>query len=238
VKLEGTTYMLDVATPPLTVLRLGRTDYRAALAVQHDLHERRKAGRCADTLILTEHEPVLTLGRGADTRHLRVSVSELSVRGMAIIPVERGGDITYHGPGQLIAYPILDLRGRGRDIHRYVRALEESAVRLLAGYGVAGERRPGAPGVWAGADKIASVGIFVSRWVTLHGIAVNIDPNLAHFDLIHPCGLVGTRMTSLAAQLGRPVALAEAEERYITAFTTAMAALMERPSPPDPLAGG
>ena len=217
--------MLGVEAPSLTVLPLGPTDYRAALAVQHDLHERRKAGQCEDTLIITEHEPVLTLGRGADTRHLRVSESELSVRGIEVVPVERGGDITYHGPGQLVAYPILDLRDYGRDIHRYVRALEESAIRLLAGYGVAGERRRGTPGVWVGPDKIASVGIFVSRWVTLHGLAVNIDPTMAHFDLIHPCGLVGTRMTSIAAQLGRPVLLAEAEERYIAAFKAAIAAL-------------
>jgi lipoate-protein ligase B len=217
--------MVGVGGPPLTVLRRGRTEYRSALAFQRDLHERRKAGLCEDTLVLTEHEPVLTLGRGADLRHLRVPERHLAELGIDLLPVERGGDITYHGPGQLVAYPILDLRGYGRDIHRYVRALEESAIRLLATYDVMCERRSGTPGVWAGADKIASVGIFVSRWVTLHGIAINIAPDLAHFDLIHPCGLLGTHMISLAALLGRPVAPAEAEDRFIAAFTSAMAAL-------------
>jgi lipoate-protein ligase B len=126
-----------------------------------------------------------------------------------------------------VAYPILDLRAYGRDIHRYVRALEESAIRLLATYGVRGERRPGTPGVWAGDAKIASVGVFVSRWVTLHGIAINVCPKLAHFDLIDPCGLVGMRMTSLAQELDREVPLAEAEERYVDAFADALRQLAE-----------
>ena len=216
-----------VGEAPIAVLRLGRTHYLDALAAQRQLHERRKAGLCSDTLILTEHAPVLTLGRGADRRHLRVDQTCLDTMGIAVVPVERGGDITYHGPGQLVAYPILDLRGYGRDIHRYVRALEESAIRLLASYGVAGERRPGTPGVWAGAAKIASVGVFVSRWVTLHGIAINVAPDLAHFELIHPCGLVGLRVTSLAEALGRSVALDEATERYIIAFHEALRTLRQ-----------
>jgi lipoate-protein ligase B len=207
----------------LAVERLGRTRYADALAVQRELHERRKAGQCGDTLILTEHEPVLTLGRGADSRYSLADSARLAALGIAVIPVERGGDVTYHGPGQLVAYPILDLTAHGKDIHRYVRALEASAIGLLAGYGVAGERRPGTPGVWVGERKIASVGVFVSRWVTLHGIAINIDPDLSHFELIHPCGLVGLRMTSLAAESGRAVPLAEAMERYIPAFTAALA---------------
>ena len=211
--------------PPLAVICLGRTAYADALAVQREVHERRKAARCGDTLILCEHEPVLTLGRGADTRHILVSDVDLAARGIAVVPVERGGNVTYHGPGQLVAYPILDLTGYGRDIHAYVRALEESAIRLLAGYAVTGERRPGTPGVWAGGHKIASVGVYVSRWVTLHGIAINIDPDLTHFDLIHPCGLAGTRMTSLAALLGRPVPIDEAADRFISAFREAITPL-------------
>ncbi len=212
--------------PPLfTVLRPGRTAYLDALALQREVHERRKAGLCDDTLILTEHEPVLTLGRGADRRHILADGAHLSSLGIDVVSVERGGDVTYHGPGQLVAYPIVDLNGFGRDIHAYVRALEESAIRLLDAYRVRGERRPGTPGVWVGAAKIASVGVFVSRWVTLHGIAINVDPDLSHFGLIHPCGLVGVQMTSLSGELGHPVALAEAEERYLAVFEDVLTGL-------------
>jgi lipoate-protein ligase B len=199
----------------IAALRLGRVPYRDALAVQRTLHRERKAGTRGDTIILVEHDPVLTLGRGADRRHILADDAHLTALGIEVIPVERGGDVTYHGPGQLVAYPILDLTAYGRDIHRYVCALEESAIRLLALYGVAGTRRAGLPGVWAGPRKLASVGVFVSRWVTLHGIAINIDPDLSHFDLIHPCGLTDTRMTSLAAETGHPIALAEVEETYL-----------------------
>ena len=211
--------------PPITVLNLGRTTYLDTLALQRNVHERRKLGLCGDTVILTEHTPVLTLGRGADRRHLRVTETDLARLDIQVVPVERGGDITYHGPGQLVAYPILDLNRYGRDIHRYVRALEESAIRLLADDGVRGERRSGTPGVWVGDAKLASIGVFVSRWVTLHGIAINIDPNLSHFDLIHACGLVGTRMTSFSEVLGRPVALDGATTRYIGAFQSVAAEL-------------
>ena len=217
-------------SPSLTILRPGRTAYPDALALQREVHDRRKAGLCRDTLILMEHEPVLTLGRSADRRHILADELRLRSLGIDVIPVERGGDVTYHGPGQLIAYPIVDLNGYGRDIHAYVRALEESAIRLLDTYGVRGERRAGAPGVWAGAAKVASVGVFVSRWVTLHGIAINIDPNLSHFELINPCGLIGTQMTSLARELGRAVALAEAEDRFLTLFEGVLAELITVPS--------
>lgn len=211
----------------LAVVNLGRTSYRDALAVQRDVHARRKAGLCGDTVILTEHEPVITLGRGADGGHIRADSTALSRLGIDVVRVERGGDVTYHGPGQLVAYPVLDLAGYGRDIRRYVRALEESAITLLAGYGVHGERRPGTPGVWADEAKIASVGVFVSRWVSLHGIAINIDPDLSHFDLIDPCGLVGMRMTSLAEHLAARVSMTEVEGPYCDALREALGALRE-----------
>ena len=204
--------------PALAARWLGRVPYREALALQRALH----AGAVSDYLVLLEHPHVYTLGRNADTAHLLVPPAEV---GADLEAADRGGDVTYHGPGQIVAYPVLDLRAYGRDIHRYMRALEQSAIDLLATYGIAGERRPGTPGVWAGGDKIASVGVFVGRWVTLHGIAVNIDPDLSHFDLIHPCGLVGTRMTSVAALLGRPVPLGEAIERYVVVFGRALAGL-------------
>ena len=215
--------------PTIEVLRLGRTAYPDALVLQRTVHEERKAGARGDTLILTEHEPVLTLGRGADAGNILADDARPAALGIDVVSVERGGDVTYHGPGQLVAYPILDLTAYGRDIRRYVRALEESAIGLLAAYGVAGERRPGTPGVWVGDAKIASVGVYVSRWVTLHGIAINVDPDLSHFDLIHPCGLIGQRMTSLAVELGRAVAFSEVETRYVAIFCEAMAGLATLP---------
>lgn len=211
--------------PDYTVLDLGRTRYNEALAVQRAVQEQRKAGLCADTLILTEHEPVLTLGRGADGRHILEGPERLRQLDIAVVPVERGGDVTYHGPGQLVAYPIVDLTGYGRDIRRYVRGLEESAIALLGRFGVAGDRRSGTPGVWVGDAKVASVGVFVSRWVTLHGIAINIDPDLSHFDLIEPCGLVGMRMTSLAEAIGRRVTVADIQDLYVAGLIATLRAL-------------
>jgi lipoate-protein ligase B len=207
-----------VELPHVQLVDLGRTRYAEALVYQRELQARRKAGEAPDTLVLTEHEPVFTLGRFADGNHLLVSEAMLAERGIELVRVERGGDITYHGPGQLVAYPILDLHRFGRDVHRYIRRLEETAIRLLATYAVEGERRPGTPGVWVGARKIASVGVHISRWVTMHGIAINVEPDLAPFELINPCGLVGMEMTSVARVTGRPAPLAQAQERYAAVF--------------------
>jgi lipoate-protein ligase B len=201
------------------VVYLGRTAYQDTLELQRRLHMLRACHEIEDLLLLTEHERVLTLGRKADDRYLRVPREELSGRGIEIIHVERGGDVTYHGPGQLVGYPILDLRRRGGDVHRYIRQLEQTAIDLLRRYGVRGERRPGTPGVWAGPDKIASVGVYVARWVTMHGIAINIAPYLMDFDLIYPCGLVGTRMTSVAARTGTAPQMADAAHDYAAVFS-------------------
>lgn len=218
---------------PFTVTRLGRTAYQDAHRVQRDHHARRVAGEIGDALLLTEHDPVITLGRGADTRHLRVTELELQRLGVSLVPVERGGDITWHGPGQLVAYPIIDLRAYGRDVHRYVRTLEEAAIWLLATYDLAGERRPGTPGVWLGPAKVASVGVYVSRWVTMHGLAVNVDPDLRAFDLIHACGLVGMPLTSIAEALNQPLSIVDAFERFVACFDGALA--MARSGRPEPI---
>ncbi len=220
--------MSDTVEEPVAVgqavavrlVELGRTRYEDALALQRRLQAERKLGRAPDTLLLTEHEPVLTVGRNAGLDHLLVPPAELAARGIALVRVERGGDITYHGPGQLVAYPILDLTGFGRDVRRYIWRLEETAVRLLAHFGVRGERRPGTPGVWVGPRKVASVGVYISRWVTMHGIAINVDMDLTPFTLIHPCGLVGLEMTTLAQESGRPVPMEEAARAYRDAFAT------------------
>lgn len=207
----------------VSLVDLGLTRYTEALAYQRDLQARRKTGAAPDTLLLTEHLPVFTLGRFAGGSHLLVPEETLAARGIDYLRVERGGDITYHGPGQLVAYPILDLHGFGRDVHTYIHRLEETAIRLLATYGVAGERRPGTPGVWAGTRKIASVGVHISRWVTMHGIAINVDLDLTPFTLINPCGLVGMEMTSIARETDRAVPLAEARERYAAVFAAVFA---------------
>jgi lipoyl(octanoyl) transferase len=212
----------------VALVHLGLTRYADALAYQRALHARRRAGEGEDTLILTEHLPVITLGNRADARHLLVPEAELRARGIDLVRVERGGEVTYHGPGQLVAYPVLDLRGLGRDVHRYVRGLEETALRLAAGYGIAAARRLGAPGVWVGARKLASVGVYVSRWVTMHGIAVNVTSDLAPFALINPCGYAGLAMTSIATELGRAVTVEEAAERYARVFAEVFACRLRR----------
>jgi len=214
--------------PILQHVSLGRSDYRAALALQRRLHARRKAAEIGDLLVLTEHEPVLTIGRGASDRFLRVPLAELERRGIGLVPTEPGGDITYHGPGQLVAYPIVDLRGHGQDLHQYIRRLEETAICLIALYGIRGERRPGTAGVWVGARKIASVGVYVSRWTTMHGIAMNVSTELSAFDLIHPCGMVGMQATSVADMLGSSPSIEEAELDYLGMFATAFGVSLRR----------
>ena len=198
-------------------LRAGRLAYRTALAVQEELLERRRQGS-DDFLVLLEHPPVVTLGRGASEENLRVTEAELTRRGIDLERVGRGGDVTYHGPGQLVGYPIVDLEPLGCDLHRYLRLLEETLIDALAAFGVNGERITGKTGVWVDGEKVASIGVGVRRWVSWHGFALNVAADLSGFAAIVPCGLPGVRMTSLERQLGRPVAMAEVEERVIESF--------------------
>ncbi len=220
-----------MSAPQVSLRVLGRTRYAASLAAQRELRAQRIAGEAGDTLILTEHLPVFTLGRGAGTAHLHLTEREIEARGFDIARIERGGDVTYHGPGQLVVYPILDLATYGRDVRRYIWRLEETAIRLLAAYGVRGERRAGTPGVWSGRRKIASVGVHISRWVTLHGLAVNVDMDLAPFTLIDPCGLVGMEMTSIAAERGASVPLDGAMTRYPPIFAEVFGCALQRMEP-------
>ena len=210
---------IERVAPAVHLRDLGLTDYAAALALQRELRAARRDGDGVDTLLLTEHRPVFTLGNAAGREHVRVSDEFLAARGVPLVPVERGGDVTYHGPGQLVIYPILDLNGFARDVRLYVRRLEETAIRLLAHYEVAGERRAGTPGVWVGERKIASVGVHLSRWITLHGLAINLDLDLEPFGWIDPCGLVGQAMTSVALERpDLPIDLAEAKRWYAAGF--------------------
>lgn len=219
-------------TVAVDLVLLGRTAYTDALALQRRLQVERRRDERPDLLLLTEHEPVLTLGRGAGTESLRVSQSLLAARGIPLVQTERGGDITYHGPGQLVAYPILDLRRYGRDVRRYIQQLEESALVLLRGYGIEGRRAPGTPGIWVGAHKIASVGVYVSGWVSMHGVAINIAPDLAPFDLIHPCGISGLQMTSVLQLLGAAPALQQAYDGYASAFAAVFGVALSVVAPP------
>ena len=173
----------------------------------------RKEGLIPDTLLLLEHDPVFTLGRNARKEHILLPIEVLEARGYAVFDCGRGGDVTYHGPGQIVGYPILELPEGRRDVHRYVRDLEEVLIRVLAPYGVTGERIPGLTGVWVGNEKVAAIGVRISRWVTSHGFALNVHNDLAPFDLVVPCGIRDKGVTSLARLLGRPVAVDEVASR-------------------------
>jgi lipoate-protein ligase B len=215
----------SAAVPPTAfrsrfrTLRPGRLPYDAALALQEALLERRRQGE-EDTLILLEHPPVITSGRRADPAHLLLPEAELARRGIARLQVGRGGDVTFHGPGQLVGYPIVDLEPLGRDLHRYLRLLEATLVDALAAFAITAETIAGKTGVWVEGAKVASIGIGVRRWVAWHGFALNVGADLSGFAAIVPCGLQGVTMTSLERLLGRPVPMAAVEERVIRSFAT------------------
>lgn len=186
----------------LSVLDLGRRRYGEVLDLQREMARRRLAGELQDdVLILVEHEPVVTLGRGTRATSLPIAVAELPSRGVEVFEVERGGDVTFHGPGQLVGYPILHLSRHREDLHWYLRQLEAALIAALADLGIAAGRNPGYTGVWTGGRKIASIGVHVKQWVTLHGFALNVTTALDWFDLIVPCGIPGVRMTSVAAEV-------------------------------------
>ena len=193
----------------LAVVDLGRRPYADVLELQRALCRQRMAGERRDDLLLfVEHEPVITLGRGSRPSSLPLSPAELERRGFAVAEVERGGDVTYHGPGQLVGYPILDLREHREDLHWYLRQLEAALIDALVSLGIPAQRSPGLTGVWSRGRKIASLGIHVKQWVTFHGFALNVTTDLRAFEAIVPCGIEGVVMTSVAAELGRDDATA------------------------------
>ncbi len=183
--------------------------YPAAWALQRALVTARQAGRIRDVVLLLEHPPVITIGRAGRSSNILVPRTLLAAQGFEVFEVERGGDVTYHGPGQLVGYPIVDLRALDEDVVRYVRSLEGALIGALQQFGISAARSRGYPGVWVGDAKIAAVGVAVKRRVTMHGFALNVAPNLDHFAVINPCGL-GKPVTSMAGVLGRAVSLAEA----------------------------
>ena len=206
--------------PPIAAQDLGRISYKEALELQRSTVSARASGQSQDVIYFAEHEPVLTVGRAGRSESLRVPKALLQARGIEVVPVERGGDVTYHGPGQIVAYPILALADLpyGRDLHRYLRDLEEVLIRVLLSYGLPGGRRHPYTGVWVGDRKVAAIGVAVRRWISFHGFALNVDPDLGHFDLIHPCGIRNLGVTSMRALLGEAPPRAEVLARIRDAF--------------------
>ena len=210
------------------VRRLGSVPYAEGLRLQDELVASRRAGETPDTLLLLEHPHVITLGSSADEAHVLVEPAERDRLGIEVFEVGRGGGVTYHGPGQLVAYPILDLKPDRKDLHAYLRDLEEVLIRVAGAHGVSAQRRPGLTGVWTDAGKLAAAGVRVSsQWITSHGVALNVSSDLSFFDRIVPCGIVGEGVTSLEHELGRPVHM----EHVARAFTEAFADVFDYPYP-------
>jgi lipoate-protein ligase B len=186
--------------------------------LQTDMLARRVNGDIGDTLLLLEHPPTITVGKSGRAENILVSPAEIGERGIALFFVDRGGDVTYHGPGQLVGYPIIDLKNRGRDLHQYVHKLEEVVIRTLDDFGIRGGRDKSHRGVWVKQREIAAIGLRVRKWVTMHGFALNIDADLKPFSLIKPCGFSDRRATSMAEVLGREIAVAAVTERLLARF--------------------
>jgi lipoyl(octanoyl) transferase len=201
------------------VRRLGSVPYGEALDLQKALVEERRAGCVPDLLLLLQHPPVITLGVRRDSRsHVIASDGQLAMHGIEVHEAGRGGDVTYHGPGQIVGYPILDLRPDRCDVHRYVRDLEEVMIRVCADYGVAAHRVDGLTGAWVGTAKIGAIGVRISRWITSHGFAFNVNTRLEDFQLIVPCGITDRGVTSLREQLGKELSIEDVEGRFIRRF--------------------
>lgn len=204
----------------LEVRRLGTIAYADALAMQRELVEERRAGRVPDLLLLLQHPPVITLGVRGDGGRSNViaSAERLQQLGITVEETGRGGDVTYHGPGQIVGYPILDLKPDRCDVHRYVRDIEDVMIRVCADYGLAADRIKGLTGTWIGAEKIGAIGIRISRWITSHGFAFNVSTNPQHFQLIVPCGISDRGVTSLEHATDRHVSIGEVEDKFVHHF--------------------
>jgi lipoic acid synthetase len=196
----------------------GPVAYGEIWALQRDLLRARQNGLIPDVLLLLEHRPVVTLGRSGSREHVLLTREALAARGIDLFEVERGGSATYHGPGQLVGYPICDLRRFGEDVGRFIRTLEASIIQTLASFGIEAARKSGYPGVWVGEAKICAVGVAIKRHVTMHGFALNVATDLDGFEAINPCGL-GRPVTSMSVVLGRAVGLPEVREAYAARFS-------------------
>lgn len=212
---------------PVRLLNLRRWPYEEALVLQHRIVAARQAGLVGNTLILLEHDPVITIGRTGDAGHILASKEDLLAAGIRVYRVERGGNVTYHGPGQLVGYPILRLADYGLGVSDYMHCLEETIIRTLADFGIEAGRLDNVIGVWVSGAKIAALGARIEGGVTYHGFALNVDPDLSHFDFIVPCGITGCRVTSMCLELGRQVDMEAVRERLVTRFSEVFGVALE-----------
>jgi lipoate-protein ligase B len=197
---------------------LGRIEYQAAFELQKELLQQRWQGRIPDTLLLLEHHPTITVGKSGKLENILATPKQLAGAGVSLIFTDRGGDVTYHGPEQVVGYPILDLRERGRDTHQYVHNLEETIIRTLADYGIESGRANNHAGVWVDDMEVAALGLSIRKWVTMHGFALNVNTNLDHFKLINPCGFKNKMAVSMAQLLGHELPIDNVTERLLAHF--------------------
>ncbi len=202
----------------LNVIKLGVVDYGEAYNLQKQLLEEHIQGKGRDSLLLLQHNPVITIGRSGSRDNILIPESALTAAGIETYETDRGGDVTYHGPGQLIGYPIINLRHFRKDVHWYLRRLEETIIKALAEYGITGERMEGYTGVWVGNEKIAAIGVGIKRWITYHGFALNVYPDMSHFQMIRPCGIIDKGVTSVERLLGYRADMDKIAEKAVSAF--------------------
>lgn len=224
---------MTTETAVCRVRRLGRIEYADAATVQERMIPLRVDGRIPDTLLLLEHPHVITMGRNSSAEHVLVGEDRRRQMGIDLHEAGRGGDVTYHGPGQVVGYPILRLEGERRDAHRYLRDLEEVLIRTLRTWDLEGQRDPDHTGVWVGGAKVAAIGVRLTKWVTSHGFALNVQPDLTYFGTIVPCGIRDREVTSLRQLLGKPVAMDVVEDRLVEAFGEVFGLRMEDPGRED-----
>jgi lipoyl(octanoyl) transferase len=202
----------------VSTIDIGRTRYADAWKLQQRLWGLRHAEAIGDVLLFTEHEHVYTIGKGGDSDHLLATQNELKDNGVDFFEIDRGGDVTYHGPGQIVGYPIIDLNNYFPDLHKYMRSLEEVIILALKKFGIEGTRDQGLTGVWVQGNKIAAIGVKVSRWVTMHGFALNVNTDLSKFDRIIPCGIFHKGVTSMQAVLGKALCIEDVQAELSNAF--------------------
>ncbi len=202
----------------LNVIKLGVVDYGEAYNLQKQLLEEHIQGKGRDSLLLLQHNPVITIGRSGSRDNILIPESALTAAGIETCEIDRGGDVTYHGPGQLTGYPIINLRHFRKDVHWYLRQLEETIIKVLAEYSITGERMEGYTGVWVGNEKVAAIGVGIRRWITYHGFAFNVYPDMSHFQMIRPCGITDKGVTSLEKLLGFRADMDGVVERTASAF--------------------
>lgn len=199
-------------------VNLGKIDFALALELQHQIIQLKQAEKLPDFLLFLEHHPVITIGRGGQEKNILATDEALKKQGIQLYYIERGGDVTYHGPGQLVVYFLCDLENRNKDVHLFLRLLEETVILTLQDYGLTAGRIQGLTGVWVENKKVCAMGIAVKKWITFHGLALNVNTNLEHFNLIHPCGIIDKPVSSLQALLGKKMELKEIEEKLASNF--------------------